>query len=251
MDGAVREGRVVPLRRGGGSGRQAAALQEVRAYWEALRGDAGEVPYRRQVDPRGIAGALDHAFLAERIAPGVARLRLAGMHLADLMGMEVRGMPLSALALPEARAALAEWVERVFAGPAAVEIALRGARGLGRPPLAATMLLLPLRSDAGEVNRALGCLVAEGAIGRTPRRLEVVAGAEARLPPLPPPPCAAPARPDLPRPAPAVPARPGAAPDGPSAGGGAPGLAEDAPAFVHRPPRPRGRPLLRLVKSDR
>ena len=61
------------------------ALDLVEAYWTALRG-ARLVPSRSEVDPRGIEAALDRAFVAERIAPGVARLRLAGAHLADLNG---------------------------------------------------------------------------------------------------------------------------------------------------------------------
>ena len=64
------------------------------------------VPMRSDVDPRGIERSLEHAFILERIAPQMARFRLAGMHLTDLMGMEVRGMPTTALFAPAARAAL-------------------------------------------------------------------------------------------------------------------------------------------------
>ncbi len=218
---------IVALQRGR-AGRRGAVMQELRAYWEALR-DGGSVPFRRQIDPRGIERVLEHAFLAERIAPGVARLRLAGRHLADLMGMEVRGMPLSALFVPAAREDLAAQVEQVFAGPARVELELSGERGLGRPALAASMLLLPLRSDRGEVNRALGCLVAEGPIGRTPRRFAMLAAVTVAL------------FPDraslLPEAGPAQPL---------------PGLAEPAAPFQPQAaPRPAGRPALRLVKSDR
>ena len=34
------------------------------------------------------------------------------------------------------------------------------------------MLLLPLKSDLGDTSRALGCLVSDGKIGRTPRRFD-------------------------------------------------------------------------------
>ena len=53
------------------------------------------MPRRAEIDPRGIENALEYAFILERIAPGMARIRLAGIHLSDLMGMEVRGMPLT------------------------------------------------------------------------------------------------------------------------------------------------------------
>ena len=147
----------------------AGTVQSVRGYWEALREDGG-IPRRADVDPRGMASCLEHVFLLERIAPGQARFRLAGMHLTDLMGMDVRGMPLSALFDPTARTRLAQEVEPVFAQPAIVEFGLEAERGLGRKALAGRMVLLPLRGDAREPGLALGCLVTEGAIGRAPRR---------------------------------------------------------------------------------
>ena len=36
------------------------------------------------------------------------------------------------------------------------------------------MILLPMKSDLGDVSRVLGCFVAQGEIGRTPRRFDVV-----------------------------------------------------------------------------
>jgi hypothetical protein len=148
------------------------AISEIRAYWEALR-NGRTVPMRSEVDPRGIERSLEHAFILERIAPQVARFRLAGMHLTDLMGMEVRGMPLTALFAPVARVHVAETVEQVFAGTAVADLALVAETGFGKPPLAARLLLLPLQSDLGDISRALGCLVAEGHIGRTPRRFDI------------------------------------------------------------------------------
>lgn len=145
-------------------------LATLHAYWEALRKD-GDVPRRADVDPRGIESALDIAFLVERIAPGLARLRLAGMHLNDLMGMDVRGMPLSALLEPDARAGFAEVLERVFDGPAIAELAVRARPGLAQPAREGRMLLLPLRGEDNRVSRALGGLVLQGRPGLPPRRL--------------------------------------------------------------------------------
>jgi hypothetical protein len=154
-----------------GDGRGFAPLQEVRAYWEGLR-DGPALPSRGDVDPRGLQAALEHVFLIERIAPGIARFRLAGMHLSDLMGMEVRGMPLTALIEPQGRAGIEALVEQVFSAPAIVEVALEAERGLGRAALQGRMLLLPLTDD-GVCDKALGCLVTLGALGRTPRRFAV------------------------------------------------------------------------------
>lgn len=159
-----------------GSGTARRTVAELRAYWEALR-RGRLVPARSDVNPRGIERSLEYAFILERVAPGMARFRLAGMHLTDLMGMEVRGMPLGALFVPAGRQRLSDALETVFQGPAVSELALAAETGIGKPPLAARLLLLPLKSDLGDVTRALGCLVAEGEIGRRPRRFEVT-GAE-------------------------------------------------------------------------
>ena len=148
------------------------ALQEVRGYWEALR-NGNEPPKRADVDPRGLAGALEQAFMLERVAPGVARFRIAGMKLSDVMGMDVRGMPLLSLIDPPARAEFALALEQVFAGPAMLEMALEAERGIGRPALEARLLILPLRDHYGATKLAMGCLATEGAIGRCPRRFAV------------------------------------------------------------------------------
>ncbi len=154
-----------------GTGRRVVA--QIRAYWEGLR-RGRDVPARAEIDPRGIEGALEYAFILERVAPGMGRFRLSGMHLNDLMGMEVRGMPLTALFTPEARKRIADATEAVFAGPAVAEVMLSAEAGIGKPALVARMILLPMKSDMGDVTRILGCIVAEGPeIGRTPRRFLV------------------------------------------------------------------------------
>lgn len=147
-------------------------IQQVRAYWEALRDEQG-LPTRAQVDPRGLSGALEHTFLLERVAPGVARFRLAGMHFFDLMGMEVKGMPLSALFNPAARDRLAQDLGQAFSGRAALDMWLEAERGLGLPQLKGRMLLLPLTGAHGEPDLALGCLETHGDIGRRPRRFGI------------------------------------------------------------------------------
>jgi len=147
-------------------------LADVRAYWEALR-DGRSAPYRSEVDPRGIEWSLEHAFVLERIAPRAARFRLAGMHLTDLMGMEVGGMPFTAFFTPQAREDVGRLLEAVFSGPRTAELTLSGDTGLGKPALEGGVVLLPLRSDLGDVSRVLGCLVADGPIGRAPRRFDV------------------------------------------------------------------------------
>lgn len=149
-----------------------APLRQVEAYWTALR-NGRVVPARSDIDPRGIEGALEFAFIAERIAPEHARIRIAGSHLCDLMGMEVRGMPLSALISPVSRNRTAGLIASIFDDPAILDLSLTAERRLGKPALSGRMLLLPMSDDFGDISRVLGCIVSDGRIGRAPRRFEV------------------------------------------------------------------------------
>lgn len=148
------------------------AVSEVRAYWEALR-NGRKVPLRAEIDPRGIERALEYSFILERVAPQIARFRLAGMHLSDLLGMEVRGMPLTTFFAPKARIEVSDMLEGVFRTPQIAEVSLTAETGFGKPPMAAKLIVLPLQSDLGDISRALGCLMADGLVGRAPRRFEI------------------------------------------------------------------------------
>lgn len=150
---------------------------ELRGYWEGLR-QGRAIPARGDVDPRGIRRALDYAFILERIAPGAARFRLAGRHLIDLMGMEVRGMPLCAFLNTSSRGRLSDVLESVFRGPQIAELMLESPSSYGRPAMTGRMLLMPLRSDLGDVTRALGCMICEGELGESPRRFDLMSDLE-------------------------------------------------------------------------
>lgn len=162
---------IVPLRGPGVAARED-DLQAFESYWQGLRRGA-DLPFRAEIDPRGIEALLGEAFVAEKIAPGVARLRIAGLHLSDLMGMEVRGMPLSALIDAPDRTRLAAALVDLFERPAILRIGLASQGGLRRPPMTGRMVLLPLRSDLGDISRALGCCVTSGTIGKAPRRFSL------------------------------------------------------------------------------
>ncbi|WP_170381129.1 PAS domain-containing protein [Ruegeria atlantica] len=154
------------------SGRSLSPLRQAEAYWTALlTGDS--VPMRSQVDPRGLENILECTFILERIAPGLARFRLAGSHLSKLAGMEVRGMPLTAFFEPSARTQVSDVLEQVFSRPAVAELGMISAGKLGRTRLQARMILLPLKSDLGDISRVLGVLVSDGVVGATPRRFTV------------------------------------------------------------------------------
>ncbi len=204
-------------------------IVQVEAYWDALRG-ARLVPDRSEVDPRGIERALEHAFILEQVAPGVGRLRIAGGHLSDLLGMEVRGMPLSALFLPEARIDLASTLEQVCTTPSMATLSLQAETGIGKPALDARLVLLPMTDAFNQINRILGCLDSQGGVGRAPRRFAITAR---RLTPL----GAGQVKPDWPTPARA-----------PAHRVGEHGLAE-APARFNRALQHRA-DHLRLVRTE-
>ncbi|WP_299639091.1 PAS domain-containing protein [uncultured Tateyamaria sp.] len=149
------------------------AISQVEAYWEGLRGTR-LMPKRSEIDPRGIESALEYTFVLERIAPGMARIRIAGSHLGDLMGMEVRGMPLTSLITPPCRRQISDAIEDVCQRPAMCELRMSAETNISKPQMECRLLLLPLKSDLGDVSRILGCLVAQGDIGQTPRRFSVV-----------------------------------------------------------------------------
>lgn len=210
-----------------------APLAQVEAYWEALRGTR-LMPFRSEIDPRGIEQALEYSFIVERIAPGIARLRIAGSHLSDLMGMEVRGMPLTSFITPGSRRQVSDTLEEIFETPSSCTLTLFSEQSPGMPPLQAKMLLMPLKSDLGDVSRILGALVSVGDMGRSPRRFDVK-GSLMR-----------PILSDSTVPAP-IAAEPKKA--APKTAIKTPGFAESTTPFQSETPRSNA-PYLRLVKSD-
>lgn len=149
---------------------RAAPLLE--AYWQALV-EGADIPRRSQLDPRAMEPVLEYAFILERIAPGICRFRLAGRHLNDLMGQEVRGMPITAMFEPGARKTVSQMIEQTCTQGHLVEAQLAAESGFGRGPLQARMFLAPLRDDNGQVTRIVGCLESLGKIGRQPRRFTI------------------------------------------------------------------------------
>ena len=134
-------------------------ISSLKSYWERLR--AGRIaPYRAEIDPRQFEGALENMFIIERIAPENLRIRLAGMKICEMMGMEVRGMEAGSLIDDADRPQFAELLGVVMGKPAVIELQLEAGSRLGG--YRASMLLMPLRSDVGDINRVLGCTSGDG-----------------------------------------------------------------------------------------
>ena len=209
-------------------------LVELLDYWESLR--AGRTaPLRSEIDPRKIENALEHAFILERNGNHNARFRIAGMQLCTLMGMEIRGMPATALIAPDSRAQFTRLIERLFSTPEILELQLE-APCPGRETLTGQMLLLPMKNDAGEVSRVLGCLVTTGHIASPPNRFAIQSMKTTRI--------IATRGEDR-----------SASSHQPTDGQTVAGFAEPRSTFVPRPKRPKGAKgatvnYLRLVKTD-
>lgn len=202
------------------------AVAQVEGYWNGLC-DGGFVPARGAVNPQGITSVLEYTFILERIAPGVGRFRIAGSHLNALMGMEVRGMPVSSLFAPDARKQVAGAIEDVCTGIHTVELKLVGQADFGGGALRAKMLLMPLVDDYGDVTRILGCLQSCGDLDGQPYRFAVDA-VQVRNPNLALAHVIAPPRREM-------------------------AFCEPVPPFVHKAPQKRpdeNRPALKLVVSN-
>jgi len=134
-------------------------LSSLKTYWERLR--AGRIaPYRAEIDPRQFEPALENMFIVEKLAPDNLRIRLAGTKICEMMGMEVRGMQPGFLIDDPDRTRFDRLLNVVMTEPAVVELQLaaRNRAGLYR----ASMLLMPLRSDFGDINRVIGCTSGDG-----------------------------------------------------------------------------------------
>ena len=140
-------------------------LSSLRTYWERLR--AGRIaPYRAEIDPRQFESALENTFIVEKIAPDTMRVRLAGTKICEMMGMEVRGMEPTALIEAADRVRFERLLNVVMNEPAVIELKLAAPNRAG--VYRASMLLMPLRSDFGEINRVIGCTSGEGDLFAAP-----------------------------------------------------------------------------------
>lgn len=146
--------------------------RDLEAYWDALRGTR-IVPKRTDFDPRGIERTLTCTFVAERVAASVVRIRVAGSQLSDILGMDVRGMPITAFFDPEGRDQLAQTCRRLFDMPEKAVLELQAPGRLGRPALQARLVLLPMSDGQGQITRVVGCLEPAAQSGRVARRFSI------------------------------------------------------------------------------
>ena len=98
-------------------------LRQLEQYWHSLR-IYDTIPSRDNIDHSAIGSVLPWTFVLQRVAPGVARMRVAGQQLHDILRMDPRGMPVSAFFGPNDRSTLAVHLEMAFSDPALVALPL-------------------------------------------------------------------------------------------------------------------------------
>lgn len=149
-----------------------ALLKKVEAHWAEKR-NFGSIPSQADLAPEPLNDALSYCFILERLSPTIARFRVAGQGLNDLLRLEARGMPLSAIFTPEGRAQLGPIINAVCEVPEIVEIPVTASRGIIGGPLRGRVLLLPLKDVEGKLTRIFGALIVDGTPGRRALRFDI------------------------------------------------------------------------------
>ena len=162
-----------------------AILRVLEHDWRRLCGLDVAVAYDA-MDPVQMDRALPHAFILHRVAPGVARFRVAGQRLHDMMRLDPRGMSFTALFADTKRDMVMALLDHAFSTPAVLGLPLVAPRGLGRKPVRAEVLLLPMRDAQGELTRMMGAVVASGPLPHRALRFEIATDQSIRCDPLAP-----------------------------------------------------------------
>ena len=131
-------------------------IDTLRNHWHSLV-DGGNIPQRSQIAPREMPEILDCIFVLERLNPEDVRIRVAGLKISEMMGMEVRGQSPVNFFMDGARGRFSAVLNDVMNRPTIAHLGLATVDKMGNPG-EAEMILLPLRSDFGDVSRVIGCI---------------------------------------------------------------------------------------------
>lgn len=145
-----------------------AETRSLLAYWQGLR--RGRVaPFRAEVDPRDMTCEARHLFIIEVLADGTQRFRLAGTGLIDTFSMELRGHSTRIIMEGRAQESFAALIAETLAEPG-IGYARLSPAGLHGGDLW-EMLLLPLRSENGTMDRVIGLMHQLAGMRRSERLL--------------------------------------------------------------------------------
>ncbi|MEM9046311.1 MAG: PAS domain-containing protein [Pseudomonadota bacterium] len=124
------------------------------SYWDRLR--AGRtLPFRAEIDPRDMDCDARNLFILESVGEGNVRFRLAGSAIADSFGMDLRGMSIRSIMSGRSRESIVALIDEVLAEPGVGYARLVEDTETGT---SWEILLLPLKSDFGAVDRVIGAL---------------------------------------------------------------------------------------------
>lgn len=130
---------------------------EIFSYWNALRGK-NEVPSRDQVEPAHIRTLLSDLLILEQRPDGETRFRLAGTRICALFARELRGSRFDALWTGEQARKIDRLLNDVLREK--LPVVLSAVALAGRADrLPTEIVLLPLSSGEGRVDRVLGAIV--------------------------------------------------------------------------------------------
>lgn len=150
--------------------RRSPLLEETWRYWTSLR-TGTDLPRRSALDPKAMSRILGHAMILDQVRHGTVRVRLGGNVMHQVMGMDVRGLPIRAFFDLADRTRAVDLIEQVFDTPSTLELDLisEGSDGL----MTGRMLVLPLLDATGAVTKALTVMVTDRVITDAPRRFAV------------------------------------------------------------------------------
>lgn len=131
-------------------------LAVVHDYWQGLR-KARRLPYRADLDPKGIREALHHAFLLDTELPTQSQFRIAGSALSDLLQRDVRFENFRSLFAIDHQDFIGKALNDVCRIPATARLNFEIAVPL-RLKQSAQMILLPMADAQERTSRILGCL---------------------------------------------------------------------------------------------
>ncbi len=131
-------------------------IKTLRSQWDKIC-DGVLPPFRSDISPRAMPDVLDTLFILEQINPEDTRIRIAGLKICEMMGMEVRGQSPMSFFDAEFRDQFETIVTDVLGQPNVTTLRLETVDKMGNIGVA-EMNLLPLRSDFGDISRIIGCI---------------------------------------------------------------------------------------------
>ena len=142
-------------------------------YWRSLKGSR-RAPLRSEIDPRDFAELLDHFFILEVRSADDIRFRIAGIGFCEIAGFELRGTtPEAIFEKGDATNKLGKTLHQVINGCAGVELHLSARDEYGNP-CRCRMVLLPLETELGGIDRIMGCLEITSGRPITPLKFQVI-----------------------------------------------------------------------------